>query len=80
LVVVRKMPETFEGDRVRTCLHFQWVWCPRILNNLKCQVLSPALIRTHTAVIRTHTALIRTHTAHNSSINYYPCFPSPVCS
>jgi hypothetical protein len=38
VVIVRKMPDAFEGERVRTCCHYQWVWCPGVQNNVKCQV------------------------------------------
>ena len=35
-VVVRKIPDSFEGGRARACAHFQWVWCPGIPGNDKC--------------------------------------------
>ena len=37
-VVVRKMPIEYEGDRIRSCNHFQWIWCPSVPGNPKCQV------------------------------------------
>ena len=35
-VVVRKMPCGYEGERIRSCHHYQWIWCPGIPGNLKC--------------------------------------------
>ena len=37
-VIVRKIPQQFEKDEVKSCLHFQWTWCPRIQDNPKCLV------------------------------------------
>ena len=37
-VIVRIMPTTFEGPRVRSCEHFQWTWCQghHVTGNAKC--------------------------------------------
>jgi hypothetical protein len=36
-VIVRKMPVDFEGDRIRSCNHYQWIWCPGVPGNQKCK-------------------------------------------
>jgi hypothetical protein len=35
-VVVRRIPNWFEGEKLNACDHFQWTWCPGIPGNQKC--------------------------------------------
>ena len=37
-VVVAALPEQYEGDLIKCCEHFQWVWCPGydVTGNPKC--------------------------------------------
>jgi hypothetical protein len=47
LVITGKRPSFYEGEGVRTCSHFQWIWCPGVHGNIKCQVRPKTNPSTH---------------------------------